>query len=168
MNDSPAVARASHATEDLTTFVGDHYPRLVRLATLVTGSPDGAEDAVQAAFERAWRKRGDLRDPSQLRSWLDRIVVREAIRGRRRHDARLLGDVMPVIADHGAERVAVQLALRQLTTEQRAAAVVHLYLGYTVPQAADLLGVPAETVRSRLRVARSRLRALLADEERRS
>ena len=64
----------------LDAFVRAHYPRLVRLAGLITRDADQAQDAVQAALERAWRKRADVRDAAQVRPWLDRIVVREAIR----------------------------------------------------------------------------------------
>lgn len=46
---------------------------------------------------------------------------------------------------------------------QRAAIVLHLYLGYSVQETADLLDVPVETVRSRLRLARARLRGALTD-----
>src|SRR6186997_2604333 len=69
---------------ELHDFVFEHHGRLIRLAALVTRSVDDAEDAVQAAFERAWRHRATLTDPSRLRPWLDRIVVREAIRGAHR------------------------------------------------------------------------------------
>src|SRR5688500_2193272 len=64
----------------LDAFVRAHYPRLIRLAGLITRDSDEAQDAVQAALERAWRKRGAVRDPARLRPWLDRIVAREAIR----------------------------------------------------------------------------------------
>ena len=75
-----AVIQLDHAVE-LHDFVFEHHSRLIRLAALVTRSIDEAEDAVQAALERAWRHRSSLTDPSRLRPWLDRIVVREAIRG---------------------------------------------------------------------------------------
>ena len=75
-----AVIQLDPAVE-LRDFVSEHHSRLIRLAILVTRSVDEAEDAVQAAFERAWRHRSSLTDPSRLRPWLDRIVVREAIRG---------------------------------------------------------------------------------------
>src|SRR6187200_3208182 len=77
--DAIGVDRARPAVESLDGFVHEHYPRLVRLAGLVTRDVDQAQDAVQAALERAWRKRDQARANS-FRPWLDRIVVREAIR----------------------------------------------------------------------------------------
>lgn len=80
------LAPAGADLADLESFVIAHYPRLIRLAGMVTHDVEAAQDAVQAALERAWRIRGDLVDRDRLHPWLDRIVVREAIRiaGRRR------------------------------------------------------------------------------------
>ncbi len=68
----------------LDSFVRVHHDRLVRLARLVCLDASEASDAVQTGLEQAWRRRRSLRDPAALQSWLDRIVVREAIRISRR------------------------------------------------------------------------------------
>src|SRR5690349_15973058 len=68
----------------LEAFVAEHYPRLVRLTFLICGNGADAADAVQRGLELAWRQRAALRDESRLRPWLDRAVVREAIRIARR------------------------------------------------------------------------------------
>jgi DNA-directed RNA polymerase specialized sigma24 family protein len=52
---------ASLEIAPLETFVRQHYPRLVRLAGLITRDPDQAQDAVQAALERASQKRSAVR-----------------------------------------------------------------------------------------------------------
>lgn len=150
----------------LADFVSAHYARLIRLAVLVSRSVDEAEDAVQTALERAWRRRETLQDRDRLRPWLDRIVVREAIRASQRRRPQTLSDrtPTPVMPDASPTMAAVHLALDELSAEQRAAVVLHLYLGYPVSDTAAALDVPTETVRSRLRVARDRLRTLLAEE----
>lgn len=154
------------AAAALEEFVSTHYARLIRLACLVALSVDEAEDAVQAALERAWRKRDALRDPDRLRPWLDQIVVREAIRASRRRRPEAISDrtPMPLARDSLTTTAAVHLALDELPAEQRAAVVLHLHLGYSVSDTAQVLNVPIETARSRLRVARDRLRRLLAEE----
>lgn len=154
------------AAAALEAFVTAHYARLIRLACLMSRSVDEAEDAVQAALERAWRRRDALEDPDRLRPWLDRIVVREAIRTSQRRRPRALPNQTPtpIVRDSLATTAAVHLALDELSAEQRAAVILHLYLGYAVADAAEMLDVPTETVRSRLRVARERLRRLLAEE----
>ena len=159
------VAGAGADAEQIEAFVGEHYDRLIRLAALVCRSIDEAEDAVQAGLERAWRKRGSLREPASLRSWLDRIVVREAIRakGRRWTTSGEMAD-LPSAADGADATAALRVAFEQLPTDQRAAVVLHIYMGYSVDATAQIVGARTETVRSRLRLARERLRHLLGEE----
>lgn len=154
---------------DLTEFVRDHNDRLIRLAGLVCRNVSDAEDAVQAAFERAWRSQSALRDQDRLKPWLDRIVVREAIRitrSRERLLGRLLGrdqdDVVVETVDPRAPDAPLSAELRaafaRLSSEQRAVVALHLYAGYSVAETAEIVGAPVETARSRLRLARQRLR----------
>jgi RNA polymerase sigma-70 factor (ECF subfamily) len=162
--------RVEHASLD--AFVRAHYPRLVRLAGLITRDADQAEDAVQAALERAWRKRGDVRDPASLRSWLDRIVAREAIRQTtgtglsallRRDPADWVQ--YPSMMLEPDEMAGLREALGRLSEDHRAVIALHLHAGYSVEETARVLRVPFDTVRSRLRAARERLRRELAEKE---
>jgi RNA polymerase sigma-70 factor (ECF subfamily) len=157
----------------LDAFVRDHYDRLVRLARLVSLDPNEAGDAVQAGLEQAWRRRGSLRDPVALKAWLDRIVVREAIRiDRRRRSplARFFGGPREIPADlvdaHAGQASAMtelRIAYDALPALQRAVIALHLHYGYSVAETADIVGAPVETVRSRLRTGRERLRRALED-----
>ena len=63
------------------------------------------------------------------------------------------------------QRMALTAAFAGLTPEQRAACVLHLHLGYSVVETAELMGAGVETTRSRLRLARQRLRADLSEDE---
>jgi RNA polymerase sigma-70 factor (ECF subfamily) len=160
----------------LEAFFTTHHGRLLRLAGLVGGDLAAAEDIVQTALERAWRSRRSLHDDARMRPWLDRIVVREAARERR---LRLtwLGRLIrpPTVTEiperdrvDGAagrfpERFALRQALAGLSVAQRAVIVLHLHAGYTLDETAGLLGIPRETVRSRLRVAREQLRHELGE-----
>lgn len=186
-----ATAEGSASLErSLELFFAEHYDRLVRLAALVCHAQGSVEDAVQAAMEQAWRRRATLRDARQMRPWLDRIVVREAIRANRRpwwaalapgkaavtrievqdpddgQDAE--GDGRPASAAKPTDPawVALTVAFRGLPIEQRAVVALHLYAGYSVEETARLMGAGIETTRSRLRLARERLRRELAEDER--
>lgn len=167
------VERAGLGRGDATTapmleeLVAQNYGRLLRVAVLICADRSDAEDAVQIALERAWRHGQALRDPDRFPAWLHRIVVREAVRleHRRRGLLRrwLAGPrEITVGASPAADRdLDLQRALRDLSVEQRAALVLHYYAGYSVVETAELCGVPLETARSRLRLARGRLRAVL-------
>ena len=162
--DGIGVGVARLGLESLDAFVVEHYPRLVRLAGLITRDVDQAQDAVQAALERAWRKR-EQAHPETVRPWLDRIVVREAIRlahGRHRlapwrHDPTDWVE-MPASTPEPMEMAVLREALGRLSPDQRAVVALHLYAGYSVDETARVLQIPFDTVRSRLRAARQRLR----------
>jgi RNA polymerase sigma-70 factor (ECF subfamily) len=159
---------------ELAEFVREHYPRLIRLAGQICREPRDASDAVQNALEQAWRRRATLRDRRAVRPWLDRTVVREAIRMNPRPRS-LLSHVIPgpreidlsqTVADPRARHegdVELRIAFDALGLDQRVALVLHLYAGYTVEETASMVGAPIETVRARLRRGRERLRTLLGD-----
>ena len=150
-------------------FVAEHYDRLVRLARLVCRDAGDAADAVQVGLELAWRQRAALRDAARLQPWLDRIVIREAVRiskGRQSWLSRLFTPRPEVNwieppdrrASEPSTFVALKVAFGRLSTEQRAVVALHMHAGYTVAETATIVGAPDETVRSRLRLARHRLR----------
>ena len=151
----------------LEQLVSQHYERLLRVAVLVCADRGDAEDAVQVALERAWRHGDALREPDKLPAWLHRIVVREAIRLEHRRRgllARWVASPREIVVGSGVEPdrdLDLQAALNSLSVEQRAVVVLHYYAGYSVAETAELSGVPLETARSRLRLARGRLRAAL-------
>ena len=167
-------AQAGALESQLTDFFGEHYDRLVRLAALVCQSNSTVQDAVQAAMERAWRDRHKLRDATRVRPWLDQIVVREAIRTNRRpwwsrltpateDEAAQLPERRASLTD--ATWIALVAAFRRLPQEQRLAVALHLYAGYPVDETARLMNASLETTRSRLRLARQRLRREVGEDE---
>ena len=156
----------------LADFFAEHYERLVRLAGIICHAPASVEDAVQVALEQAWRRRHSLRDVSLIRPWLDQIVVREAIRLNKRpwwsrlqraSDSELV-QVPDRRTNVDASVVALTVAFRALPPVQRAAVALHLYAGYSVEETARLMSASIETTRSRLRLARQRLRRELAED----
>ncbi|MFL1380094.1 MULTISPECIES: sigma-70 family RNA polymerase sigma factor [unclassified Nocardiopsis] len=151
-----------------------HGPVLLRYAlTLVDRDLHRAEDLVQEAVLRAWRGRENLDTaPERLRPWLFTVVRRLAIDAHRARSVRPAevppDDAQdPPTADE-AERVVnaqvVAQAMRDLTPTQREILVHIHYLGLSVNETAELLGIPAGTVKSRthkaVRALRTRLLAL--------
>jgi RNA polymerase sigma-70 factor (ECF subfamily) len=167
---APAIAGIGEA--ELGAFVREHYPRLIRLAGLICREPSDAADAVQVALEQAWRRRDTLREPAALKGWLDRIVVREAVRASRPRGLgamSLFAGPREIAIDPADPRArheddtAMRIAFDGLNADQRAALVLHLYAGYTVEQTARIVDAPVETVRARIRRGKERLRTLLGD-----
>lgn len=146
------------------------YPELVRLAFLILHNSAEAEDATQVALERAWRARAQLNSAESGRFWLRRIVAREALRSRSSPWRRLrsslnLLQLEPSVDDGAAapDITDVVRAFEHLPTDQSAALALHYYLGYSVAEIAQMLALPTETVRSRLRLGMRRVREELKD-----
>jgi RNA polymerase sigma factor (sigma-70 family) len=132
---------------------------LLRLAFLLTGSRETAEDVVQTAFasaQEAWHR---IDDPP---AYLRRSVVNLAKDGQRRdlRRRRLLRPepervtAIPEIDETWA-------LVRRLPATQRAVVVLHYYEDLPLVEIGQLLDRPASTVRSDLRRALARLRKSL-------
>ena len=68
--------------------------------------------------------------------------------------------------DAVVDRDQLERAFRRLSTEQRAAVVLQYYRGLTLPEIAEILGVPVGTVRSRLHYAKRAMRAAIEADNR--
>ncbi|WP_338678123.1 RNA polymerase sigma factor [Streptomyces sp. SCSIO 30461] len=157
----------------------DHAQMVYRHAVRVSGDWAVAQDVVSLTFLEAWRLRGKLRDEGDTpRPWLMGIatnVLRNAARAARRHDrvvARIpAAEAVPDFADEligriaDAEQIAAaQAVLAQLRRAEREVFTLCVWSGLSYAEAAQALGVPVGTVRSRLARARSRLRDLAEQE----
>jgi RNA polymerase sigma-70 factor, ECF subfamily len=148
-----------------------HGPVLLRYAlTLVDRDVHRAEDLVQEAVLRAWRGRGSLdTTPEKLRPWLFTVVRRLSIDAHRARSVRPAevppGDAQDPPAADESERVVdahvVAQAMRDLTPKQREVLVHVHYLGRSVNETAEILGIPAGTVKSRTHKAVRALRGRL-------
>ncbi|MGZ5372561.1 MAG: RNA polymerase sigma factor [Aeromicrobium sp.] len=168
-----ALAR-DRSDPDIGAFVAEHYDRLLGLTRLICRDASDAGDALQIGLEQAWRKRASLRDESKLRQWIDRIVVREAVRISRSRQS-WLGRILSPSTDvqwiefadprgqQPQEYTAIRAAFARLSADQRAVVALHLHLGYSVAETAEIVGAALETVRSRLRLAKERLRHELGE-----
>lgn len=149
--------------------------RLYVVARLILRDDGRAEDATQEALVTAWRRLRGLRDPDRFEAWLHRLLVRacyrEARRGRRRGSIEVQVDGLVMPEAFGAVDPPIDLALadrdqlergfRRLDVDQRSVLVMHYYLGFSLDEAADVLGIPPGTVRSRLHRATNAMRAAL-------
>jgi RNA polymerase sigma factor (sigma-70 family) len=149
--------------------------RLHRTARLILRDDERAGDAVQDALLQAWLDIRAVRDPDRFRAWLNRVLVRscyrEADRHRRRQSVEIPVEAIETAGDPGDGRVIaardqVDRAFRRLTREQRAVLVVHDYLDLRDAEAAETLGIPNGTFKSRLSRASIALRAAVEADDR--
>ncbi|WP_298323377.1 RNA polymerase sigma factor SigM [Haloactinopolyspora sp.] len=182
---APAASDAEllrrHVDGDSAAFgelVGRHQDRLWAVALRTLGDPHEAADALQDAMINAFRRAGSFRSESAVTTWLHRIVVNACL-DRVRHNAARPADpvafdgtevpgAMPTTAPRAdpAEQTALRLDLEQalatLPDDQRVPLVLVDVEGYPVAEAAELLGLPVGTIKSRCARARAKLLPLLS------
>lgn len=168
---SDADLLCAHAGGDRYAFAelfGRHRTQLYSLARRRSQTAEDADDAIQEAMLSAHRGAGSFRNDAAVSSWLHRIVV-NACRDRLRRNvirptSALDDDDCVTVPDRAAEvenAIVVRQALMQLPAAQRAAVVAVDMHGYSVADAATLLGIAEGTVKSRCARARARLAAIL-------
>jgi RNA polymerase sigma-70 factor (ECF subfamily) len=165
-------------TGDLDAFVeliGLHDRALRALAYRLLEDPQQMDDALQEAYLKAFRSLGGFEGRSAFGSWLHRIVYNvcmDQLRQRSssgRHlplaDAGEMPDPMPDPGEVAAQRLDLATALAALPPKMRATVLLVDAEGMDYQAAAQVLGVPVGTVRSRLSQARGQLRRALRQDQ---
>jgi len=168
--DSDLVHRAQQGEEAaLHEVVDRHAAGLFRLAFSLVGNAADAEDVVQETFLGAFRGLSGFRGRSSLKTWLTRILMRQAAR---HHRSRAVRDTVSLdgLPDATAPstrsvdaRLDVAAALDTLSPEHRQVILLRELQGMTYAEMADVLDVPRGTVESRLHRARRALQDQLGD-----
>jgi len=147
----------------------EHYESLVRLAGLLLGRRDVAEEVVQDAFASAYERWDRIREPSRRVSYLRSAALNGARkRLRRRHLARRLSPVAgtdPVTPEDSAllsERQRSVLAeLRRLPVRQQQCLILRFYEDLSETEISEWLGISRGSVKTHthrgLRALESRL-----------
>jgi RNA polymerase sigma-70 factor (ECF subfamily) len=143
--------------------------RLLVVARLILHDEPAAQDATQEALVAAWRNIQGLRDPDRFDAWLHRLLINACHREARRTRARGTREVHVPTLDVSEldetgrllDRDQLDRGFERLDVDHRAVIVMYYYLGLRPEEAADMLGLPVGTVRSRLHRAMQQMRAAL-------
>ena len=171
----PASVMASAAAGDAASFSLLVEPLLdpaFRLAAVMLADRAAAEDAVQEASIKAWRKLRQLRgDESALRPWFLSIVANECRMARRQRwwSVIKLAETPSPAAEsaelYGGATTDVRRALLRLRPDDRLPLVLHFYLDLPLDEVARALVVSEAAAKSRIYRAAQRLRPELTMEE---
>lgn len=170
---------AAHLEGDRSAFaelMTRHERRIYGLCFRILGSREDAEDATQEAFIGALRRAGSFRGEAAFSTWLYRIAVNAATdQARRRGRARTTpletddtGQTVAAVGDPSgavATALTVQAALRAIPEDFRVALIVCDLYGFGHAQAAEILGIPVGTVKSRVFRGRLALGERLAEQD---
>ena len=165
----PATTYQAGNEADFERLYQASYGKILGTVTIMLGDRAAAEDCVQDAFERAYKKWSTWQPIAPAEAWVHRIAINAAVSYQRKMRLREVGEVIRRIGRPGlapdpqvlAESSDIAAALAQLPPKQAAAIVLRHYHGYTNRAIAQALGIPERTVASRLAVAKARLRELL-------
>jgi RNA polymerase sigma factor (sigma-70 family) len=172
-DDRRLLARvAAGDREALAELYARHRRPLYHYLLRLTADAALAEDLLQETFVAAWRAAAGFEGRAAPRTWLIGIARRQAHNVLRRKgadplDAQTLGDLEAPDGDPenaalaAAERDALVAAIARLSPVHREAIALAFAEGLGAQEIAEVVGVPVNTVKSRLRDAKRALRALL-------
>ena len=159
-------------------LMGYFYPRMLRMAYLISGSHADSEDIVQETFVLCWMNRKKIKEPECFSSWLYKTLTREAWRvckkNRREQpvedvygadgreepgSAQVLDEILARSRDDELYK-----AIRNLPVKQRTAVVFHYFNQMTTKEIAGIMGCLEGTVKSRLYTARANLKKQLMEQ----
>ena len=185
MDEGSRIATAQQG--DITAFnrlVLQYQDMAYSLAYRIMSDPDAAADAAQEAFISAYQGLPRFRGGS-FKAWLMRIVVNacyDELRRRKRHPQEPLDGpqaeepipASPLNSTPESPEAYVQrrelsrllqAGIAQLPEDQRTILVLSDIQGFDYAEIAEVVGVPAGTIKSRLHRARAKLRDYLRDQE---
>jgi RNA polymerase sigma-70 factor (ECF subfamily) len=175
---SDADLLRDHVAGDESAFellVARHRDRLWAVALRTMRQPEEAADALQDAYISAFRRAHTFRGDAAVTTWLHRIVVNACLDRIRRNKVRR-AEPLPDDPDRSVElsvaantedlevkerRADVTAALARINADQRAAIVLVDMEGYSVQEAAQILGCAVGTIKSRCARGRAKLVPLL-------
>jgi len=135
-------------------LVLEHSHAMFRLAWRLTSDEAAAEDIVQEAFIKAWRKIGDFRMDSSFKSWLHRITVNTAMDYMRKHLRRKQFETeepewettqqAATLPDTGTQidiSEHTKAAMMDLTESERTALLLKHYEGHSIQEIAHIMEI---------------------------
>ena len=152
--------------QTLRTAMAEYGDTVYRLALCRTQSIPDAEDVYQDVFLALLRQQAEGWEAGRMKAWLIRTTLNRCTdlhRFRLRRPVLALDEALTCPVDEAAAELweAVGVLPEKLRT------AVHLYYaeGYQAEEIAAMLGVPAATIRTRLRRAREKLKSVLGGME---
>lgn len=177
MNEEELVRRMKEGDKPSFDLLYDQYRNMaLRTAYLITGSYQDSEDAVQDTFVKVFLHCRELKNESGFKSWMMQILVRTAYKAGRKKGRETPVEEITDQADLRTERSSLEQilvkeearilseAVRELPVKQRTVVVLFYYQECTVSEIARILGCREGTVKSRLHMARERLRRSLGED----
>jgi RNA polymerase sigma-70 factor, ECF subfamily len=173
-SDEALIARVAKGDRQaLKLLYGRHHVKIFRFALRLMTDEAAAEDVVSDVFLAVWRRAGRFEGRAQVSTWLFGIARHKVLsRLRARTNDPLDDEVAESIEDPAdnpevtmqkeQRRMLLQDCLTQLSATHREIVDLVYYHGKKIEEAASILGVPLNTVKTRMFYARKRIGELIA------
>ena len=151
---------------DYTRYAEQYMDMVYRVAYGYVRAPADADDVTQAVFLRLWKRRPALADENHARRWLVRVAINESKRLLRSpwRSAEALDDHDAPVLPSTEHRELLDAVMR-LRPNDCTVIYLYYYEGLSTKEIAGMLGVPQNTVLTRLRRAREKLKSDLTEAE---
>jgi RNA polymerase sigma-70 factor, ECF subfamily len=146
---------------------GRHHVRVYRFALRITGDASSAEDVVSEVFLQVWRQADRFESRAQVSTWLLAIARNKSLSEVRRRSANYsdgetieiedTADDLEISAHNRSRSELIRRCLSQLSAVQREVIDLVYYHEKSVADVAKIVGVPANTVKTRMFHARRRI-----------
>jgi RNA polymerase sigma-70 factor (ECF subfamily) len=143
-----ANTEGSSAAERVMRLADGELDRAYRLAGLILGNENEAQDATQDALLRAWRAAASLRDPAGFQAWFDKILVnvcRDYLKRRGKIRFVVMDDAVSTGASGDPfarvlDRDEATRAIASLDDDHRIVIVLHYWADLTLEGVAERVG----------------------------
>jgi RNA polymerase sigma-70 factor, ECF subfamily len=150
-----------------------HNVRVYRFALRFVSDETAAEDLVSEVFFDVWRQANRFESRSQVSTWLLAITRNKALSALRRRQTEELdeevaefiedpSDTPDVVMQKRQQSSILADCLRQLSPAHREIVDLVYYHEKTIDEVAEIIGVPQNTVKTRMFYARKRIGELMA------
>lgn len=155
-------------------IVALYQQRGLRTAYLIVGNQNDAQDVLQDTFVKIYLHRKQLKNSEVFSSWFYKVLVRtawEAVRKKKKEvvcEDTLFLEKRDESINVEEETIRlrqsdeVRQAIENLSLEQRTVVVLFYYQGFSIKEIARMTGTLEATVKSRMFLARRKLRKLLS------
>jgi RNA polymerase sigma-70 factor (ECF subfamily) len=174
ISDEALIARiATGDKHALKLLYGRHHVKVYRFALRFMNDEAAAEDVVSDVFLAVWRRAAHFEGRAQVSTWLFGIARHKVLSLLRARTTDPLDDEVAESIEDPADtpemimqkeqrRMLLQDCLKQLSATHREIVDLVYYHGKKIEEAASILGVPLNTVKTRMFYARKRLGELIA------
>jgi len=164
----------SHELAAFETLYRRYHPRVSRFLHRMLRPGHLVEEVLNDTLFVVWNQAERFNGQSKVSTWIFAIAYRKALKAIAAHDEPMApppDDEQPMIDDsehpesrmsHAQLRAAIDVALRGLSADQRAAVELTYFHGFSYPEIAQIVECPTDTVKTRMFHARRRLKAAFA------